>query len=163
MILFNILTSSFAQKTIKTIAEKSRNGIVAATEDILPAIADEAGASGRWKLEETLFICVETANSDGTSYTTWLYKTGWDKPSDDNVALLCAQYKEIDLFDMDIPSKQAKFNNYTESDIRLVLLNWAKLAAAGSRIDDIPIELNVTIPDERRMKLPQSNKHESNP
>lgn len=153
MIRFNILNKKYAKATIRSIAEMSPNGIDAVPEDILPTIADEAEAFGKWKLDETIFICVEISEPDGPEPATWLYKEGWNHLDDNNVTLLCARYDEIGTFDEDTPSKQKKFKNYTDDDIELVLLNWAKRVAVASKTDDIPITLEVEIPADRRKKL----------
>lgn len=161
MIRFNILTPKFAKETIRSIAEMSPNGINAIPEDMLPAIADEAEAYGKWKLDETAFICVEIIEPYGSEPTTWLYKEGWNHLDGNNVTLLYATYDEILAFDEDTSSKQKKFKNYADDDIELALLGWAKRVAAGSKTDDIPITLDVEIPEKRRRKL-SPTKHDSN-
>lgn len=151
MILYSIINKKHAMTTVRAIAELDSMGIDGALENITCTIADAVCATKKWKLDETEFVCIRTADSDGSNPAIWLYNPECYKRSNLQIDICSVKYDEITSFDEDTFRKQRKFKNYTDDDMERVLLEWAKKIAAGSKIAAIPITLNPDIRTIRRL------------
>lgn len=161
-IKYNIISARSARDTVCLIAEKYDSPVGSDQWDVQCAHADLAALTDKWSLDETIFFCVRFGNSSWFLHPSPKDMEEHVSGSGDQVVDLAAvYYKEIASFDYDTLLHQGKFKNYEDRDSKAVLINWAKVIAAGNQSPSIPVTLIGRLPSSRIRQIKLSHEAES--
>lgn len=163
-IKFDILFQHSARDTVGSIAAKYDYTVAFDQWDIQCTQADHAALTDKWQLEETFFVCIRVGDSPW-----YLHLSRKDmaqyicKENELIVDVAIVPYSNIECLDYDSKAYQSKFRNYKDTDIKQVLVGWAKSIGEGGQCQSIPVTLVDVVPNNRisQIKLPFEKNNEA--